>query len=133
MDQTGCQKELEKEVSVDLAITFATSSDIIDASYNSELAKVADFMQKYPGTQVVIEGHTDSTGRAEFNQSLSERRANSVAQALAERFDIDPRRLSAVGYGETRPVASNDTVDGRQANRRVVAVISETVKEKQWQ
>ena len=133
VDESGCQKELEKEVSVNLAITFATSSDLIDARFDSELARVADFMKQYAGTNVVIEGHTDSTGAASFNQALSERRAASVAAALTDRFGIDTSRISSVGYGETQLIASDDTAEGRQANRRVVAVISQTVSEKQWQ
>lgn len=133
VDESGCQKQLDREVSVNLAITFATSSDVIDSKFDSELARVADFMQQYAGTSVVIEGHTDSTGRAEFNQTLSERRAASVANALTSRFGIDASRISSVGYGEANPIASNDTAEGRQENRRVVAVINETVTEKQWQ
>jgi OOP family OmpA-OmpF porin len=133
IDMNGCQKELEKEVSVELKINFANDSDVITAQYNAELQRVADFMRQYAGTQVQIEGHTDSVGRAAYNQALSERRAQSVAKALTERFGIDASRISSVGYGETRPVADNDTADGRLANRRVVAVINERVKEKQWQ
>ena len=133
VDAMGCQKELEREVSVDLEINFANNSDVVDASYNSELQRVAEFMSQYAGTLVVIEGHTDSVGRADYNQDLSERRASSVAEALSKRFGIASSRISAVGYGESKPVASNDTADGRQANRRVVAVINERVKEKQWQ
>ncbi len=133
VDESGCQKELEKEVSVNLAITFATSSDVIDAKFDGELAKVANFMKQYAGTNVVIEGHTDSTGRAEFNQGLSERRAASVARALTARFGIAASRISSVGYGEENPIASNETAEGRQENRRVVAVINQRVKEKQWQ
>ena len=133
VDAMGCQKELEKEVSVELQINFANDSDEVTANYNSELQRVAEFMRAYAGTQVVIEGHTDSVGRASYNQGLSERRANSVASALSARFGIAADRISAVGYGESKPVESNDTAEGRQANRRVVAVINERVKEKQWQ
>ena len=93
VDESGCQKQLDREVSVNLAITFATSSDEIDPRFDSELAKVADFMKQYAGTSVVIEGHTDSTGRAEFNQTLSERRAASVANAITTRFGIDAGRI----------------------------------------
>ena len=132
VDDTGCQKELEKEVSVNLAINFATNSDAVAADYDAELKKVADFMKQYAGTSVVIEGHTDSVGRADYNQTLSERRAASVAGALSERFGVDASRITSVGYGETKPVESNETAEGRSANRRVVAVISETVSEKQW-
>jgi outer membrane protein OmpA-like peptidoglycan-associated protein len=66
-----------------------------------------------------IEGHTDSTGTEEYNQRLSERRAQSVVRYLIGHFGIDSDRLIAVGYGESRPIASNDTDDGRAQNRRV--------------
>ena len=132
VDDNGCQKSLEKEVSVNLQINFSTNSDVVAADYDSELKEVADFMKQYAGTSVVIEGHTDSVGRADYNQSLSERRAASVAKALAERFGIATDRISSKGYGETNPVASNEDADGRTANRRVVAVMSEKVTEKQW-
>ena len=132
VDEKGCQKELEKEVSVNLEINFATNSDVVESSYDDQLKTVADFMRQYAGTQVVIEGHTDSVGRAEYNQALSERRAKSVAKALTDRFGIAASRISAVGYGEEKPMTSNGTAEGRQANRRVVAVINEKVKEKQW-
>ncbi|NNJ72586.1 MAG: OmpA family protein [Enterobacterales bacterium] len=133
VDDMGCQKELAKQVSVDLAINFATNSDVVSADYDAQVAKVADFMKQYAGTSVVIEGHTDSVGRADYNQSLSEKRAASVAAALANRFGVDASRITSVGYGESKPVESNETAEGRSANRRVVAVISETVSEKQWQ
>jgi OOP family OmpA-OmpF porin len=74
-------------------------------------------------TTAVIEGHTDNVDTAEYNQKLSEARANSVRQYLIDNFGIKASRLTAVGYGETKPIASNKTEEGRQKNRRVQAVI----------
>jgi outer membrane protein OmpA-like peptidoglycan-associated protein len=86
--------------------------------------KLAAFMHDYPDRRVRIEGFTDSTGSAEFNQELSEQRAFAVKDALMQ-SGIDPDRIEMQGYGESYPVASNDTNEGRQLNRRVEIVISD--------
>lgn len=82
------------------------------------LDKWADRLKTCPNVALQIEGHTDSVGPEEYNQGLSERRANSVRDFMVA-AGIDASRLNAVGYGETRPVASNSTRDGRAENRRV--------------
>ena len=79
-------------------------------------------LQEYPDLRLSIEGHTDSQGDESFNLDLSDRRAASVRRYLVEEFGIDPNRLSSRGLGETQPVASNDTPEGRQQNRRVELV-----------
>ena len=84
--------------------------------------KLVAFLMKYPNRNVLIEGHTDSIGTADYNLNLSQRRADSVRIALVER-DISLSRISTKGYGKTYPVASNDTEAGRQRNRRVEIVI----------
>jgi outer membrane protein OmpA-like peptidoglycan-associated protein len=86
--------------------------------------RLAQFMGDYPERSVRIEGHTDSAGDEEANQRLSERRAGAVRDALVAR-GIDAARIAAVGYGEVRPVASNDTPGGRQQNRRIEVVVSD--------
>lgn len=78
-------------------------------------------MKKYPEANGVIEGHTDNVGGYDDNMKLSERRAHSVRNYLIEKFGIAPERLSAKGYGYTKPVADNGTVEGRQKNRRIEA------------
>jgi len=83
-------------------------------------------MKEFPGTSAVIEGHTDNVGKEDYNQKLSESRANSVRQYLIDKFGIDGSRLSAVGYGYSKPIATNDTAEGKQKNRRVVAVMQAT-------
>ena len=74
----------------------------------------------------MIEGHTDSSGAAAYNQSLSEKRAASVRDYLVNQADVDAARLTSRGYGETRPIATNDTAEGRAQNRRVSAVVEGT-------
>ena len=79
-------------------------------------------LQQHADLGLTIEGHTDNTGTAPGNQALSERRAASVRQYLVDYFGIDGARLKSVGYGQTKPVAPNDTPEGRQNNRRVELV-----------
>jgi outer membrane protein OmpA-like peptidoglycan-associated protein len=90
----------------------------IDSDGQMALEDVAGVLEEYSKTAVIVQGHTDSTGSEELNQSLSERRATSVKNYLAGR-GVDADRLAALGYGEGSPVASNDSEMGRQQNRRV--------------
>jgi outer membrane protein OmpA-like peptidoglycan-associated protein len=82
------------------------------------LRRLAAILNKYPDTNIIIEGHTDSTGSREYNLLLSERRARAVAAYLAE-LGVSSSRFTIMGYGPDQPVASNDTAEGRQQNRRV--------------
>ncbi|RUO73259.1 OmpA family protein [Idiomarina ramblicola] len=99
-------------------ITFATGSANISQSFNPVLDDVARVLQKYEKTTMLIEGHTDSTGSAEYNQQLSLNRAKAVRNHLVG-GGVDSRRVTTEGYGESMPVADNDTESGRQLNRRV--------------
>lgn len=85
--------------------------------------KLADFLNENPERKVVVEGYTDSTGAASYNQQLSERRAESVRRALTH-AGVDAQRIQTVGYGEQYPVASNSSTSGRAMNRRVEVTIS---------
>jgi len=108
-------------------ITFASNSAEINASFYKVLNSVNLVLKEYDKTLVEVAGHTDSTGSAEYNQQLSERRANAVAQYL-EGQGLRSDRVITVGAGETRPVASNDTTEGRQANRRVELTLTPLTK-----
>ena len=110
-------------VTIVLNVEFDTDKAVVKDKYRNEIKKVADFMKTYPKTNAVIEGHTDNVDTAEYNQKLSDARANSVRQYLINNFGIKASRLTAVGYGLTKPIASNSTEEGRQMNRRVQAVI----------
>ena len=99
-------------------ITFASGQDALSPQFASVLDSVGIILNKYPKTLLDIDGHTDSTGDEFSNQSLSERRAVSVARYLNNR-QVDSRRLRVIGYGETRPIATNASDAGRAANRRV--------------
>jgi len=108
-------------------ITLHTEFDVdkaeIRPQYRDEIAKVGNFMKQYPTTTAVIEGHTDNVGDPGHNLNLSHRRAESVVNHLVETYGIDKSRLTAVGYGSTKPVADNATDAGKQANRRIEAII----------
>ena len=99
-------------------VTFATNSSDMRPAFFEVLNSVGKVMKEFDQTVVEVAGHTDSTGTEAYNQSLSERRASSVAQYLVAR-GISSQRLITVGMGELRPVADNGTEDGRQLNRRV--------------
>jgi len=97
---------------------FEVDSDQINPGFYSTMDKISEVVNKYGKTQLAIAGHTDSTGSAAHNQALSERRAQSVESYLLS-DNVYPARLSSSGYGKNRPIASNDTAEGRRMNRRV--------------
>jgi OOP family OmpA-OmpF porin len=107
-----------------LDIQFDIKQDEVHVEDREKLAALATFMTKYPQTTAVIEGHADSVGSSDYNLKLSQRRADSVVENLVSKHHIKASRLSAVGYGETRPVGYNTTIEGQQSNRRINAVIA---------
>jgi outer membrane protein OmpA-like peptidoglycan-associated protein len=104
-------------------VLFATNSEALKAGSYDEISRVAQVLNQYPETTIMIAGHTDSTGSDTYNQQLSERRAMSVKNALTGQ-GVNPARMSAVGYGESKPIADNNTESGRQTNRRVAITIT---------
>ncbi|MDH5649387.1 MAG: OmpA family protein [Gammaproteobacteria bacterium] len=99
-------------------ITFQSDGSDINANFYNVLDSVALVVQEYNKTIIVISGHTDSTGSDSYNQQLSQRRASSVGAYLKTR-KVNENRMDIVGFGESHPVASNDTPEGRAQNRRV--------------
>jgi OOP family OmpA-OmpF porin len=106
-----------------LGISFPVGKSTIDASNEPLMGKVRDSLALFPVTSIVVEGHTDSQGSDSANLILSQDRADAVKQYLVTNFGIDMEKITSIGYGETRPVASNDTADGRARNRRIDLVI----------
>ena len=106
-------------------ILFATDSAEVRPDLRRDLRAMAANLNRNPGSRVQVIGHTDSTGAAAYNQSLSERRANSVANVLRD-AGVSNNRITAVGRGEDQPVATNLTTEGRSQNRRVEIVIRPT-------
>lgn len=110
--------EDELKVTVKNEILFDFDSASLRSSSRDELREMADVFDRYGDTTIVVAGHTDSTGSSTYNQRLSNRRANAVANYL-EDLGVSGSRLDAVGYGESQPKSSNDSASGRQRNRRV--------------
>ena len=106
-----------------VVLTFDSGASQIRPNNFNLLEKVEKAIDVFPRSELTIEGHTDSHGGDEFNQKLSQERANSVQQYMINAMRIPSYRLIAVGYGETRPVASNETASGRERNRRIDVVI----------
>lgn len=99
-------------------LMFALNSDKISDGAKNDLASAASVFEKYPDTYLLIEGHTDDTGADDYNMSLSEKRANSVADYLISK-GVSPSRIQRKWYGETQPKYANDSETNRSKNRRV--------------
>jgi outer membrane protein OmpA-like peptidoglycan-associated protein len=104
-------------------VLFDSGKSTLRAGTREKLAKLSGIVLAYPGLRLAIEGNTDSVGTDAMNQQLSEQRANSVRDYLANE-NIPAASMTSQGFGKTQPVASNDTAEGRQQNRRVELVVS---------
>jgi len=106
-----------------LQVLFDVDRSFITPAAQKELEKAVAFVKKYPGAKIEVGGHTDSTGTDAYNQKLSERRATAVKDYLIKEAAVDSSKITAVGYGRTKPVADNKTAAGRTQNRRVEILI----------
>jgi len=118
--ETVCPMGVEK---LTLTVNFDFDKSNIRKVDIVKLQEAINFIKKHPGAKVRLEGHTDSMGTDEYNQKLSERRAESVKKYLTKEGAVNKKMISTIGYGKTRPIASNDTEEGRAKNRRVEIVI----------
>ena len=109
---------------VTLNVLFGSNSDAIPPTAHAEIDKLGTLLSwsQYTDYIIQLEGHTDSQGSAQKNQILSEKRVQNIKTYLVQNFRLDPERVRTVGYGESRPLASNDTPEGRSQNRRVEVV-----------
>ncbi len=121
VDSKGCPLPVAEVASIKLTVNFAFDSTRVQEKYFTDLGELAKFLKRFDQVDVTIEGHTDSVGSDTYNQGLSQRRAQAVVDVLVNQYGIAASRLKPVGYGESRPVASNDTAEGRAENRRVMA------------
>lgn len=103
-------------------VLFSVDSASLSGSSEATLGEVGSVVAEFDKTAVIIQGHTDSTGSDAYNQGLSERRANSVRSYLSNQ-GVNPQRIFAEGYGESQPIASNETASGRAQNRRVAMML----------
>lgn len=102
-----------------IVVEFDTNKAEIKTKYDADLNRLGTFLKEWPKAKGEISGHTDNVGTAKYNLGLSQRRAASVKKYLVEKFSIAPERLTTEGYGETKPIATNKTKEGRQQNRRI--------------
>ena len=121
VDSQGCPLPVAQVASIKLKVNFAFDSSVVQEQYFTDLGELAKFLKRFDEVDVSIDGYTDSVGPDDYNQQLSQRRAQAVVDMLVNTYGIAPSRLKAVGYGEANPVASNDTAEGRAENRRVMA------------
>lgn len=122
LDGLTSRRDARGEVMTLSGDVFAPGQASLRSEARANLGRVVEFVQRSPSARIRIEGHTDSTGSANLNQALSQRRADSVRQALIEE-GVDASRLEAVGFGQDRPVADNRSEEGRSRNRRVDVVV----------
>ena len=127
VDADGCPRQISVDdaLRMELRVFFDNDKTVIKDQYKPEIQKVAEKMNEYPNSTASIEGHASKTGpSARYNQRLSEARANAVKSMLVNQFGVAPQRISTVGYGYDRPIADNNTAEGRAMNRRVYAIIT---------
>lgn len=127
------EREGMMQITIDGSITFNQSSTSLKPEGRDVLNRIMNVVQNYPDRTVLVEGHTDNVPISpQFrniypsNWELSTTRAHVVRRYILDTYDVSPDRVGAVGYGEYRPVASNDTAEGRAQNRRVVLTIAPT-------
>jgi len=120
-----------EQICIKLEVEFDTAKSAIKKKYHAEIGKVAEFLKTYPDATGTIEGHTDNVGGADYNLKLSQRRADAIMTYLIEKYGIEKGRLSAKGYGLTKPIADNKTAAGRQKNRRILATFDCVIPTKQ--
>jgi len=110
------------KITFDSGLLFDVDSSSMQPAAEANLTSLAEILNKYDDTLILIEGHTDATGSEDYNLGLSRNRAQSVANLLAA-VQVDATRFTIMGYGEAQPITGNDTAAGRQANRRVELAI----------
>jgi OOP family OmpA-OmpF porin len=124
----GCTKELVETVSREMRVLFDTDKSVVKPEFHDEIEGIAKLLKEYPAATVEIQGHTDSRGTASYNDALSQRRADAIANVLTKTYGLSADRISSKGYGAAQPVADNKTAEGRAKNRRSVAVAQGEVK-----
>jgi len=110
------------KITFDSGILFDVDKATLKPEAQANLTKLAKILDKYPDTNILIEGHTDASGSDEYNLRLSQSRSQSVANYVAG-LGVNPARFTTMGYGESQPIATNETAEGKQQNRRVELAI----------
>jgi len=123
VDEHGCPLVIKEKTTTQSHIRFDTGLSIIKEEFMGEVERIANYLKKFPEAVIEIEGHTDTTGPEKLNKRLSLERAESLRNALVDRFGIQGQRLITRGFSWNRPIADNATAEGRQKNRRVVVTL----------
>lgn len=129
-DATGCSIFVDEKVKMNLQVLFGNNSAVISNEDAEKFVEFAEFMNRFPNTQAVIEGHSSADGAASYNQMLSEKRANAVKSLMTDTYGIAADRLVAVGYGEERLIDTANTREAHKVNRRIEAVVTAIQKVK---
>ena len=122
-DEARVYRQGEDVVVSLLGIKFPSGRSTIDANSGALMSKVQQALALFPGASITVEGHTDAHGTDSANLILSQDRADAVKQYLVANFGVNPERVTSIGYGEARPVSTNETAEGRARNRRIDLVI----------
>lgn len=120
VDSNGCPIVPKQTKAFTLKVLFDFDRDFVKDEYRGQVQEAANYLKAHPESKITVEGYTDSTGSEAYNQKLSERRAAAVAEMLITEYGVAGSRVSSIGYGESHPIAENDTEEGRTSNRRAV-------------
>jgi OOP family OmpA-OmpF porin len=130
VDVSGCSVFVDEEVSTNVKVLFGNNSSIIDNPNDAQFQEFADFMNRFPATDAVIEGHASAPGDADYNMMLSQKRADSVRTLLINEYGISSTRLTSKGFGETQLLDTSNTAAANKVNRRITAKVSASKKVK---
>ena len=122
-EEAAVYRQLDNVLIRAQGFSFKPGSSEIESSNFTLLNKINDAISRFPNSKILVSGHTDSTGSAELNLALSKNRARTVADFMSQVGNIDVNRIQSNGFGKEKPVASNETVEGRAQNRRVEILI----------
>lgn len=129
VDTVGCSIFTETAVRIDLKAQFDNDSSVVKPEYHVDIEKLANFLKRFPNTDVEIAGHASNVGTPVYNMALSQRRADAVADVLVTQYGIDRSRVKATGYGVTKPRAAGNTAAAHAVNRRIEGHVTASVKE----
>jgi OOP family OmpA-OmpF porin len=130
VDATGCSLFTEEQYSIDLKVLFANNSSEISNPDDNQFQEFADFMNRFPSTDTVIEGHTSAPGEDAYNMRLSQTRANKVRDLLVNKYGVSSSRLTAKGFGETQLLDTSNTDQANMINRRSIVTAKVMSREK---
>ena len=121
---------MEVEIEANLRVLFDNNSSVINNPNDPQFQQFADFMNRFPQTDSVIEGHASAPGEASYNLMVSKNRAEAVRKLLIEQYGISPSRLTTIGYGETQLLDTAMTRAAHKVNRRIAAKVAASKREK---